>query len=44
MDVGTVTGTGGWKLAIGGSSVVVDSLFDVLLPLFVGTLCFILVV
>ena len=44
MDVGTANDTGGWKLAIGGGSVVVDSLFNVLFPLFVGTLCFILVV
>ena len=43
MDVGTATDTGGWKLAIGGGSAVVDSLFNVLLLLFVGTLCFVLV-
>ena len=43
MDVGTANDTGGWKLAIGSGSVVVDTLFNVLLPLFVGTLCFVLV-
>ena len=38
MDVRTATDTGDWKL--GDGSVVVDSL---LLPLFVGVLCFVLV-
>ena len=40
MDVGTATDTGGWKL--GGGSVVIDALFD-LLPLFVGTVRFVFV-
>ena len=35
MDVGTANDTGGRKLAIGSDSVV-DTLFNVLLPLFVG--------
>ena len=39
MDVGTATDTGGWKL--GGGFVLIDALFD-LLPLFVGTMCFVL--
>ena len=43
MNVGTATDKGEWKLAIGCGSVVVHSLFNVLLPLFEGALCFVLV-
>ena len=45
IDVGTANDTGGWKLAIGVGYVVVDTLFNLLLPLFVGTVfcpCFVL--
>ena len=44
MNAGPATDTGECKFAIGGGSVVVDSLFNMLPPLFVGTLCFVLVV
>ena len=43
MDVGTATDTGGWKRVIGGGSVIGNSLFNVLLTLIVGTLCFVFV-